>query len=107
MGSPKTRLRPITAHGWLSVVLSLGSMALLITGAILVAKGEYLLGIGGLVAGVFAAALIEILLVLHQLYRRVAEVETSSRERVAEAEARILARIAARHEPEPPHDPPS
>lgn len=98
------RLRPSTPHDWLYGVLGLGSLALLISGGVLTSRAylwsagavhDYLPGVGGLVAGVFGVALAEILSILHQLYRRVAEVEASSRERVAETEARVLACLSS------------
>ena len=98
------RLRPFTPHGWVDGILGLGSLVLLVSGGVLTVRAylssastvsDYLPGIGGLTAGVFGLALAEMLSVLHQLYRRLAEVETSVRERVAEAEARVIARLAA------------
>lgn len=93
MTPPRSRLRPLAVHGWVDGILSLGSLALLVTGAVLVGRAEYLAGVAGLVAGVFGFALVEVLSILHQLYRRLAEIEVSTRERVAEAEARLLARL--------------
>jgi hypothetical protein len=77
--------------------LGLGSLALLVGGGVLTVRAylsstgavsDYLPGVGGLAAGVFGLALAEGLSILHQLYRRLAEVEVSARERVAQAEAR-------------------
>lgn len=93
MAVPANRLRPTTVHGWVDGTLSLGSLALLVTGLISVVRADYFPGVCGLVAGVFGFALVEVLSVLHQLYRRLAEVEASIQERVAEAEARVLARL--------------
>jgi hypothetical protein len=105
------RLHPFTQHGWVDGALSLGSLVLVVVGGVLTlraylyspgAAADYLPGVGGLAAGVLGLAVAEVLSVLHQLYRRLAEVETSVRERVAEAEARVLARP-----PAPPGSEPS
>lgn len=91
------RLRPFSLHGWLDGVLGPGSLCLLVAGGVLTVRAylysagavsDYLPGVGGMAAGVFGLALAEVLSVLHQLYRRLAEVEASVRGRSADAEAR-------------------